>query len=51
MKKNGGLFDFNHDGEVSFGEQALGMAAILGILPLQQDRFQHRSQCLLQGDD
>lgn len=32
MKKSGGLFDFNHDGEVSFGEQALGMAAILGML-------------------
>lgn len=32
MKKNGGLFDFNHDGEVSFGERAMGMAAILGML-------------------
>ncbi len=32
MKKSGGLFDFNHDGEVSFGEHALGMTAILGML-------------------
>lgn len=32
MTKSGGLFDFNRDGKVSFGEQVLGMAAIMGVL-------------------
>lgn len=30
-KKSGGLFDFNRDGEVSFGEKAFGIAALLAL--------------------
>jgi len=33
MSRNyGGIFDFNHDGEVSASEQAFGLGAILNAL-------------------
>lgn len=31
-RSNGGIFDFNHDGEVSASEQAFGLGAILSAL-------------------
>lgn len=31
-RNNGGMFDFNHDGEVSSSEQAFGLGAILNAL-------------------
>ena len=31
-RSNGGIFDFNHDGEVSASEQAFGLGVILNAL-------------------
>lgn len=41
MKKSGGLFDFDRDGRVSIGEEAVGLAALLGALSeLESDKVQ-----------
>ncbi len=41
MRKSGGLFDFDRDGRVSIGEEALGLAALLGALSeLESDKVQ-----------
>lgn len=50
MKKSGGLFDFDCDGRVSIGEEALGLAALLGALSeLESDRV--RFEFELEDDD
>lgn len=50
MKKSGGLLDFDRDGRVSIGEEALGLAALLGALSeLESDKVQFEFE--LEDDD
>lgn len=50
MKKSGGLLDFDRDSRVSIGEEALGLAALLGALSeLESDKVQFEFE--LEDDD